>query len=157
MWHSVATTMSASSHGGDTRGDGVVDVRAIKKSIAFRAKYRKGQGEYPLMKLYMPGLVVPHPRNRGGDPCVSDRTRELANTVAKDGCDPNDAKSSAVAVEDVAADAAKRPEWGCFQAHFEKQVKGKDPGMASAVDGMKAMIGSLSHSHWNCLSRNIYN
>jgi len=148
--------MSASSHGGDTRGDGVVDVRAIKKSIAFRAKYRKGQGEYPLMKLYMPGLVVPHPRNRGGDPCVSDRTRELANTVAKDGCDPNDAKSSAVAVEDVAADAAKRPEWGCFQAHFEKQVKGKDPGMASAVDGMKAMIGSLSHSHWNCLSRNIY-
>ena len=154
--HSVVTVMQASGQGGETRGDGVVDVRAIKKSIAYRAKYRKGQGEHPVMKLYPPGLVVPHPRNRGGDPCVSERTRELANTVAKDGCDPMDAKSCAVAVEDAAADAMRKLDWGSFQEHFDEQVKGKDPGMASDVDGMKAMIGSLSHSHWNCLSRNIY-
>ena len=134
---------------------GNLDVRAIKKSIAYRAKYRYGQGETPYVKLYPPGLVVPHPNNRGGDPCVSRRTIDLGNTVAADGCDPMDAQSSAVAVEDAAPDAALKPAWGSFQKHFDKQVKGKDPHMAPNVAGMTAMIGSLSHSHWNCLSRNI--
>ena len=147
--------MEARGSGGDTRGDGDIDVRSIKRSIAYRAKYRKGQGESPLYKIFPPGLVVPHPQNRGVDPCVSQRTRELANTVMRDGCDPVDAKCSAVAVENAPASATKRPDWGSFQNHFDSQVKGEDPHMASNVDGMLALIGSLPHSHWNCLSRNI--
>ena len=104
--------MQASGPGGETRGDGVADVRAIKKSIAFRAKYRKGQGEHPVMKLFPPGLVAPHTRNRGGDPCVSEQTHDLANTLAKDGCDPMGANSSAVAVQDAALDATNKRAWG---------------------------------------------
>ena len=92
--------MHAKEPGNEHRGDGEVDARAIKRSIAYRAKYRKGQGETPCLKVSQPAFVVPHPRNRGGDPCVSARTRELGNTVTKDGCDLMDANRSAVAVED---------------------------------------------------------
>ena len=57
----VVTVMEARGSGGDTRGDGDIDVRSIKRSIAYRAKYRKGQGESPLYKIFPPGLVVPPP------------------------------------------------------------------------------------------------
>ena len=147
--------MATSGSNNNTHGNGEPDVRSIKRSIAYRAKYRKGQGETPLYKVFPPGLVVPHPKNRGGDPCVSQRTRELGNTVMGDGCDPLDAKSSAVAVEEFPASEQKKPDWASLQNHFQSQVKGKDPHMACCQDGMSALIGSLSHSHWNCLSRNI--
>ena len=43
--------------------------------------------------------VVPHPRNRSGDPVKSLRTMQLNGTVAKEGYDPVEANSSGVAVE----------------------------------------------------------
>ena len=72
----------------------------IKQSIAFRAKYRAGNGEKPTMKFVAPLLVVPHPRNRGGVPVSSLRTKDLVGTVVIDACDVDEAHSSAVAVEE---------------------------------------------------------
>ena len=43
--------------------------------------------------------VVPHPRNRSGDPVKSLRTMQLNGTVAKEGYDPVEANSNGVAVE----------------------------------------------------------
>ena len=130
-----------------------VDNQVIKQGLALRAKYRKGQGEAPMIKLYPPALVVPHPQNRGGDPCVSLRTKELCNFVAKEGCDPMEASHGAVGVEDHPT--KEHPRWRSFQEHFEKQVVGKDPDMAIKVNGITAAIGSLAHSHWTCLRRNV--
>ena len=57
-----------------TRGDGAMvattkapacDNQVIKQSIAYRAKYRKGQSIEPFVKLFALGLVVPHPKNLG--------------------------------------------------------------------------------------------
>ena len=47
-----------------------------------------------------PLLVVPHPKNRGGGPVKSLRTKQLHGTVAVNGYDPIEANVNAVAVED---------------------------------------------------------
>ena len=125
-----------------TGGPDVQVIQVIKQSIAYRAKYRKGQGPTPCIKVFSPALAVPHPRNRGGDPVVSMRTRELGNFIAREGNDPMEAASSAVAVE---GHAGKTAADGDFQSHFEGQVAKTDPDMAA----------TLSHGHWNCLARNI--
>ena len=143
------------------RGDGAMasstrdkpDVQVIKQSIALRAKYRKGQGPEPWIQTFSPVLAVPHPKNRGGDPVVSKRTKQLSGHITTEGHDPVEASSSAVAVE--AHEYRKHPEWGTFQDHFTSQVKGKDPDMADRINGIQAVIGTLSHSHNNCLSRNM--
>ena len=137
----------ASSSGGKP------DTQMIKRSIAYRAKWRKGQGPGPCIKVFSPALAVPHPSNRGGDPIVSTRTKQLSGTIAKDGHDPVEAASTAVAVEEKPQ--RRHPVWGTFQSHFEGQVKGKDPDIAYSVNGVVAVIGTLSHSHNNCLSRNV--
>ena len=114
----------------------------IKRSIAYRAKFRKGQGPGPKIQVLSPALAVPHPRNRGGDPI---RTKQLGNSICNDGHDPVEAAGSAVAVE---AHAVKRnPIWGTFQEHIEQQVKGKDPDMAPRVNGVVAVIVTVSHGH----------
>ncbi len=81
------------------------DNKLIKKSIAYRAKYRLDQGPTPTMQVFSPALVVPHPKNRAGDPVKSLRTMELGQTVGKDGCDPVEANSTAVAVEEQPDDS----------------------------------------------------
>ena len=129
------------------------DAQLIKRSIAYRAKWRKGQGPGPCITTFPPVLVVSHPRNRGGDPIVSSRTKQLGCMISTDGHDPVEAASSAVAVEAHAKKA--NPTWGTFHGHFLKQVQGKDPDMADMINGVVAVIGSLSHGHNNCLSRNI--
>ena len=133
-----------------TGGPDVQVIQVIKQSIAYRAKYRKGQGPTPCIKMFSPALAVPHPRNRGGDPVVSMRTRELGNFIAREGNDPMEAASSAVAVEACAGAGC-----GTFQIKFEGQVAKKDPDMAAKINGITAVIGTLSHGHWNCLARNI--
>ena len=133
-------------------GADVQVVQLIKQSICYRAKYRKGQGPTPYIRIFSPALAVPHPRNRGGDPVVSMRTRELGIFVAREGNDPMEAASSAVAVE---GHAGKTAADGDFQSHFEGQVAKKDPDMAAKINGITAVIGTLSHGHWNCLARNI--
>ena len=125
-------------------------VAQIKKSIALRAKYRKGQGDGPCYVTLDPASAVPHPKNRGGVPVTSLRTKELGNFVVKEGCDPVEARSSAVAVEDT----PDHHEWGSFQKHFSKQAE-KMADMCGMLDNIPAVAGTLSHGHFTCLSRNI--
>ena len=91
-------------------------VQVIKKSIAFRAKYRAKQGEGPTLQRYSPALAVPHPKNRGGDGVKSLRTKQLTSSIARDGCDPIEGNSNAVAVED-------HPDDPRFQKRLYEEVK----------------------------------
>ena len=75
------------------------EVALIKRSIAFRAKYRAEQGPTQTIKTCNPALVAPHPKNRGGDFVKRLRTLEIAGTIVSDGCDPIEANGNAVAVE----------------------------------------------------------
>ena len=130
------------------------NVQLIKKSIACRAKYRLGQGSGPTFKTVVPSLVVPHPKNRGGDPVKSLRTLQLSGTIAVDGFDPIEAGGNAVAVEQDPSLGAKNSRWRSFQEQFEEQIK-SDPDMADKIMGISALIGSLSHGHLNCVLRNM--
>ena len=78
----------------------MTDTGMIKRSIIWRAKYRLEQGPHPTYRVLSPTMVVPHPRNRGGDAVKSLRTRELSGTILVDGCDPLEACSNAVAVQE---------------------------------------------------------
>ena len=75
----------------------MTDTQMIKRSIIFRAKYRLEQGPGPTYRVLSPHIVVPHPRNRL---VTSLRTKELSGTVVVDGCDPVEACSNAVAVQE---------------------------------------------------------
>ena len=78
----------------------------IKKSIAFRARYRVES-----RKLVAPFQVVPHTANRGGDPVKSLRTRQLVCDILRDGYDPIEANTNGVLVEvKPAAAGGERPE-----------------------------------------------
>ena len=139
-------------------------IQLIKKSIALRAKYRADQGHAtPTIRVYAPPLVVPHAKNRGGDPVKSLRTIQLSGTIACEGCDPIEGSSNAVAVLESeteleylvgGARSAIYPRLWSFQGNFERQIKA-DPDMAGKVNGINAIIGSLSHSHFNCTMRNM--
>ena len=72
----------------------------IRKSIAYRVRYRAEQGPTPTMKLFAPPFAVPHPKNRGGDPVKSSRTMQFAGSIAQDGCDPIETCGNAMAVEE---------------------------------------------------------
>ena len=119
----------------------------IKKSIAYRAKYRV------TIKQINPLFVVPHPCNRGGDPVKSLRTKQLSGNLVTDGYDPTEAQSNAVAVEQK-SDGSPHPRWKSFQDHFTNNVR-RDPDMACAGEGITATSASLAHSHLNCTNRNI--
>ncbi len=89
--------------GRDRGGDHIMadSTHMIKKSIIFRAKYRlERDRDGPTYRVLSPQIVVPHPRNRGGGPVKSLRTEELSGTVVADGCDPLEACSNAVAVQE---------------------------------------------------------
>ena len=74
--------------------------QVIKASIALRAKYRLDHDRAtPTLVRWAPALAVPHPKNRGGDPVKSSRTVQLSGDLVKDGFDPIEADSNAVAVE----------------------------------------------------------
>ena len=78
----------------------MIDTQMIKRSIAFRAKYRLEQGPGPTYRVLSPQIVVPRPRNQCGDPVKSLRTKELSGTIVVDGCDPVEASCNAVAVQE---------------------------------------------------------
>ena len=128
-----------------TKGESIT--HKIKQSICFRAKYRVHNN-----KVMSPLLVVPHPKNRGGDTVKSLRTMQLIATVVVDGYDSIEANCNAVAVEDKPAVAGGNGQY--FQDKFANKVK-PDPDMAEQGEWMLATAGSLSHSHWNCGMRNI--
>ena len=78
----------------------MTDTQMIKKRIIWRAKYRLEQGPGPTYRVLSPQSVVSHPLNQGGDLVKSLRTKELTGTVLVDGCDPLEACSNAVAVQE---------------------------------------------------------
>ena len=125
----------------------MAEPQVVKKAIALRAKYRAKQGEGPTFERFAPGLAVPHPKNRGGDGVKSLRTKQLTGSIVFDGCDPIEANSNAVAVED-------HPEKPRFQHFFEAQVKA-DPHMCKKLGNRQAVIGTLAHGHFNCAMRNM--
>lgn len=124
----------------------------IKQAIALRAKYRLGQGDAPTYKTLAPALVVPHFRNRGGDPVKSLRTRQLSGIIANDGCDSTEACSNAVAVAEAEQGSALSQR--SFQKRFEVDVQA-DPDMVAQPHGINASAGSLAHGHLNCMMRNM--
>ena len=93
----------------------------IKEIIAKRAKYAKGS-----MQLF-PWHVVPHPKNRGGQPCKSLRTKDLVGKLVKEGFGPMEANSNGVVVEQLPAVAGDSrvgtEEQPTFQISFETTTK----------------------------------
>ena len=67
----------------------------IKRNMRYRVKYRVPGGK----KKYGPGLVVPHPKNRGGDPMAPTRLRELGGRLVVEGYDLIEANTNGVAVQ----------------------------------------------------------
>ena len=122
-------------------------MQRIKQSIAYRAKYRI-DGKRLIGVL----SVVPHPRNRSGDPVKSLRTMQLNGTVAKEGYDPVEANSNGVAVEQKPAVAGVAG--SSFQEDFAQKSK-TDPDMLERCQGIVAIAGSLSHINLSCGMRNI--
>ena len=119
----------------------------IKQSIAFRAKYRVDES-----KTMSPLLIVPHPKNRGGDPVKSLITMHLNATIAVEGYDTIEANSNGVAVQEKPAVAGGPGTF--FQDDFAQKLK-TDPDMLERGEGVVAIASSLSHSHLNCGLRNI--
>ena len=73
----------------------------IKQSMAYRAKYLVSEETKRI--TISPMSVVPHPKNRGGDPVVSLRTMQLNGTIAVEGYDPTEANGNGVAVQEKPA------------------------------------------------------
>ena len=121
--------------------------RIIKQSICLRAKYKVGY-----KKKIPPLLLVPHPKNRGGDAVKSLRTMQLNGEIASEGYDPLEANNNGVAVQEkpaVAGGSGTR-----FQEDFEHKLRA-DPDMLASGEHIVAIAGTLSHSHLNCAMRNI--
>ena len=121
--------------------------QVIKQIICSRAKHRTHD-----KRVIGVLSVVPHPRNRSGDPVKSLRTMQLRGTVAKEGYDPVEANSNGVAVDQKPAVA--RGDGSSFQDDFAQKSK-IDPDMLERGQGIVTIAGSLSHSHLNCGMRNI--
>lgn len=117
------------------------EIGIIKRALAWRAKYKLRTERVP------PGLVVPHPKNRGGEPMAPLRVQELFEGVHKDGFDPQEANVNAVAVED-------NPAKPVFQTCFEQRHAFAQNELALRVHGQTATRGSLSHTHLNQTFRN---
>ena len=122
-----------------------VDTRIIKKSCAWRAKYKLRDGT----KKYAPSHVVPHPKNRGGDPVAPVRCRNLSGSIAKDGYDRIEANTNGCCVQQkpVSEGGSGRE----FQDAFSRSVAadGEIAEFGTAV--ITAIVGSLSHGHTTCV------
>jgi len=83
------------------------------------------------------------------------RTKELTGDIAVDGCDVIEATMNAVAVQAMPDEERKnRKISNTYQSDYEEKTKA-DPDMAPRLQSLIAIAGSLSHSHFNCLCRNI--
>ena len=71
--------------------------KVIKASLAYRAKY-KSKRHRPKMVLQS-WQIVPHPKNRGGEPIRTLRTKTLAGDIVYNGYDPTEATVDSVVVE----------------------------------------------------------
>ena len=98
--------------------------------------------------------MVPHPKNRGGEPIKSIRTKELTGTIAEDGCDEVEANSNGVVVQEKPVVTGSST-YKTFQEAFADKLN-CDPEIAEREDGgLVAKFASLSHGHLNVTFRNI--
>ena len=121
----------------------------IKRSIQYRVKYRVDGGK----KKHGPGLVVPHPNNRGKDPMAPTRLRELGGTLALEGYDVIEANTNGVAVQQKPASSGGAGKG--YQEAFSLSLKVDHDIAEFGPGGTNAILGSLSHSHLNCVARNV--
>ena len=125
------------------------DSKVIKQSLAYRAKY-KSKRNPPRMVLHC-WQIVPHPKNRGGEPIRTTRTKTLAGDIAYNGYDPTEATVDSVVVE-VGLDASKQP-LNKFREHFHAHQK-LDMDHYFDPDCVILFAG-LSHNSKNLCERNI--
>ena len=104
-------------------------------------------------KKYSPWLVVPHPKNRGSDVVGPVRLRELGSTLAVEGYDAIEANTNGVVVQQKPSDTGEPGT--SFQDVFSTSVKADREIAEVGPGGTIAIVGSLSHSHLNCLMRNV--
>ena len=124
--------------------DEVPDTKIIKLAMVFRAKYKtKNQAHKQFLKC---SRVVPHNKNRGGEPVRSTRTKALAGEICVSGFLRAEAEVDSVCVE-AGKDNASR-----FQDHF-KSNSGCDPD--HYVGEVVADFGGLSQNTLNVADRNI--
>ena len=124
----------------------------IKKSCVFRAKFQIA------VDLYIPPLqMVPHPMNRGGDPCKTLRCRSITSDIARHGCDVAEAEWNAVSIESPPDDGFAAVAEACcnpdYDAHFAENAI--DENDMCVKHGLRIAGGSVSHSHLNCTLRNV--
>ena len=123
--------------------------KVIKQSLAYRAKYISKRN-LPRMVLKC-WQIVPHPKNRGGEPIRTSRTKTLAGDIAYNGYDPTEATVDSVVVE-VGLDASKQP-LNKFREHFHAHQK-LDMDHYFDPDCVILYAG-LSHNSKNLCERNI--
>ena len=127
-----------------------VQTQIIKRGIQYRVKYRVPGGK----KKHGPGLVVPHPQNRGADVVGPTRLRELAGTLAFEGYDVIEANSDGVAVQQKPLSSGGPG--NSFQKAFSSSLKADHDIAETGPGGTIAILGSLSHGHLNCVLRNVH-
>ena len=137
------TSASGPSHrGGAMRG---VDVQVTNRSIAYRAKYRSWQGPELFLKQSYQALVVSHPKNRGGDRVVSQRTQDVGNFLWREGQDSVEASRCWVAVEGGGITAGCRRSAGVSPVElFSKHISSRT--CPRAVTWQKGSTASLPSS-----------
>ena len=82
-------------------------------------------------------------------------TKALTAAICHDGWDVMEATRNAVAVLAMPAqERDKRSVTSTMQSLYEEGIK-FDPDMARGAQGVGAIAGSLSHSHLNCVLRNL--
>ena len=127
----------------------VPDTKVIKASLALRAKYQtKRQAPRQNLRCLQ---VVPHPKNRGGEPIRTARTKTLAGDILYNGYDPTEATVDSVVVE-VDADGMGKPT-RTFADHFQANVV-FDPDQYIDRAAVIEFAG-LSHNSKNLCERNI--
>ena len=121
----------------------------IERSICFRAKYRVRVEK----RRYPPSHVVPHPKNRGGDPMAPTRLRQLGGNLVHEGYDLIEANTNGVAAQQKPKDKGGTGKE--FQEAFSLSVKADHDIAEFGSAGTFAILGSLGHGHLSCLSRNV--
>ena len=81
------------------------DSKVIKASLAYRAKYTSKR--HPPRRILFAWQIVPHHKNRGGEPIRTTRTKTLAGDIVYNGYDPTEATVDSVVVE-VGLDRSKK-------------------------------------------------
>ena len=132
--------------------DDVPHRKVIKESIALRAKY-KTKRQAPRQNL-MCSQIVPHPKNRGGEPIRTSRTKTLAADILAAGYDPTEAIVDSVVVE-VGVDVYGDPEM-TFSDHFKANA-GLDPDHYVNHASNIVLFAGPSHNSKHLTQRNIFN